>query len=249
MGASVRDRVRSQPASPAAQRRGRVWGPSQGPHFDRRAGDRELSSPLSRMSESLPWRPTRAHRERRPRPDGTCERGGAGRERRPCAAAFSDGVSRDVLLEPELGAAHHDVPGGGCTARGTGPARGSPRWAPARWSGPALAPERAPGEPRSRPMPVRAERQGPVRGARAPDRRAASPAPRRWSGRPCGRNLRKCSDSAGGGATAWAPAGPRHCLLVAVRNPQSAHQNRRPVPQPRSPVKRVALQGGLSAHR
>ena len=47
-------------------------------------------------------------------------------------------------------------------------------------------------------------------------------APARWSGRPCGRNLRKCSDPAGGGATARAPAGPRRCPFTAVRNPAVA---------------------------
>jgi hypothetical protein len=60
-----------------------------------------------------------------------------------CATAFPDGVSRDVLPEPELAGAHHDASGGGCTARGTGLVGRSPRWAPSWWSGLGLAGERA----------------------------------------------------------------------------------------------------------
>jgi len=71
----------------------------------------------------------------------------------------------------------------------------------------ALRPERAQGERRSRTIRARAQVQGPERGDRGTDHGAASRAPKRWSGRPCGRNLRECSGPDGDGATARAPAG------------------------------------------
>jgi hypothetical protein len=188
---------------------------------DRRAGDRELSSPLSRMQR--PCRGVRCeHKVSATRvARGSCERGAAAWERRLCGAAFSDGVSRDVLPEPELAGAHPNVTGGGCTARDTGHGGRSPRWAPSWWSGLGLATERAPGERRSCTCPRASELQGPGRGDRGTGRRAVSHALARWSGRPCGRNLRKCSEPGDGVATARAPAGPVHepPLMPAAKRP------------------------------
>ena len=96
-------------------------------------------------------------------------------------------------------------PAGGTRARrGSGEDRGAERLRDgAAWALPA----RARRWPALMSAPARERVQGPGRGDRGTDRGAASPAPARWSGRPCGRSLRKCCGPAEGGATARAPAG------------------------------------------
>ena len=73
----------------------------------------------------LPWRPMRAHRERRLRPDGACERG--------AAAGSVDGVAPLSRME------EHARAGGSRHARATVRGRWSRGWAPSWWSGPGPA--------------------------------------------------------------------------------------------------------------
>ncbi len=110
-------------------------------------------------------------------------------------------------------------PAGGTRARRARGDRGAERLHDgADWALPA----RARRWPALMSAPARERVQGPGRGDRGTDRGAASPAPPRWSGRPCGRSLRKCCGQAEGGETARAPAGPQprsaahsRCLRVA----------------------------------
>ena len=150
----------------------------------------------------------RAQVDRRCVPDGTCERGAAAWERLPCAAAFPEGVVRACARQ---GARARDGARAQIAALSA--------WQMER-TGPCQR-ERGAGR-RSCPHPARERVQGPGRGDRGTDCGAASHAPPRWSGRPCGRSLRKCCGPAEGGATARAPAGPQprcaahsRCLRVA----------------------------------
>jgi hypothetical protein len=149
----------------------------------------------------MPWRPMRAQGERRflPRRHLRTRRRGMG-------------ASTVWCRFPGWSRAHVRPAGGTRARRSRREDRGAGRLDEgADWALPA----RARLWPSLMCAPARERVQGPGRGDRGTDRGAASPAPRRWSGRPCGRNLRECSGLADGGATARAPAGP--CLAPDLR--------------------------------
>ena len=194
---------------------------------DRRAGDRELSSPLSPMQR--PCRGVRCEHKVTVAVYPMALASEAPRHGSVTGCCRSLGWSRA-----------HVRPAGGTRARRcrredrrAGRLDGGADWA---------LPARARLWPSLMCTATRERVQGPGRGDRGTDRGAASVAPRGWSGRPCGRNLRECSGPAVGGATARAPAGPGHCTLAPVRNSDTGHRRKRqrshpPTRRPHSPLR------------